>query len=58
MIKSLLKAAAGVITVPIAVFADAITLGGALDEQDEPYTAKAVSDVLENLAKATDPDED
>jgi hypothetical protein len=58
MITSLLKAAAGVITVPVAVIADAVTLGGALNEQPEPYTARAVSDVLENLAKATDPDED
>ena len=58
MITSLLKAGVGIITVPIAVIADAVTLGGALNEQPEPYTAKAVSDVMENLAKATDPDED
>ena len=58
MFTSLLKAAAGVITVPVAVVADVVTLGGALNERPEPYTASAVSDVLENLAKATDPDED
>lgn len=58
MIKSLLKAAAGVITVPVSIVADAVTMGGALNDQPEPYTARAVSDVLENLTKATDPDED
>ena len=58
MLTSLLKAAAGVITVPVSVVADVVTLGGALTETPEPYTAKALSDVLENLAKATDPDKD
>lgn len=58
MFASLLKAAAGVITVPVSIVADAVTLGGALNGQPEPYTARAVSDVLKNLAKATDPDED
>lgn len=58
MFTSLLKAAAGVITVPVSIVADVVTLGGSLNDQPEPYTARAVSDVLENLAKATDPDED
>lgn len=58
MLTSLLKAAAGVITVPVSVVADIVTLGGALNERDEPYTTSAVSDVMENLAKATDPNED
>ena len=55
LIEGLAKAAAGVITIPVAVAADAVTLGGSLTDKDKPYTAKAVSDVVANLANATRP---
>lgn len=58
MLTSLLKAAASVVTIPVAVVADAMTLGGALTESDEPYTASEVKKLVENLQNVTDPDKD
>jgi predicted benzoate:H+ symporter BenE len=55
MLESLAKAALGVVTVPIAVIADVVTLGGAVVDKDRPYTADAVSDVVKNLEDATKP---
>lgn len=55
MLESLAKAAVGVVTVPAAVVADVVTLGGSLTDKDRPYTADAVSDVVQNLENATDP---
>ena len=47
MIESLAKAAAAVVTVPVAVVADVVTLGGALTDKDQPYTADAVGDLVD-----------
>ena len=55
LLTSLSKAAIGLIVLPVAVVADAITLGGTLTDKDDPYTTKAVSDVVQNLNNATDP---
>ena len=56
MLESLTKAALGVVTVPLAVVADVVTLGGVLTDKPEPYTAEAVSDVVKNLKNAANPD--
>ncbi|MGL4336099.1 MAG: hypothetical protein ACRCST_04330 [Turicibacter sp.] len=40
---------------PITVAADVVTLGGALTDKDQPYTADAVSDLIQNLENATKP---
>jgi len=55
LIESLAKAAVGVVTLPVAVAADVITLGGALTDKDEPYTASTASDIVKNLTNATKP---
>ena len=55
MLESLAKAAVGVVAAPVAVVADVVTLGGSLTDKDEPYTASAVSDVVQNLTDATKP---
>ena len=55
VLESLTKAAVGVVTVPVAVVADVVTLGGSLTDKDQPYTADAVSDVVQNLKDATTP---
>lgn len=55
MLESLVKAAAAVVTVPVAVVADAVTLGGALIDKERPYTADAVEDFVDNIKNATDP---
>lgn len=56
MIESLAKAAAAVVTVPVAVVADVVTLGGSLNDKDKPYTAEAVGDLVDNLKDATKPE--
>lgn len=56
MLGSLAKAAVSVVTVPVAVVADVVTLGGALTDKDKPYTAEAVEDFVDNLKDATKPD--
>lgn len=56
MLESLTKAALGVVAVPVGVVADVVTLGGALTDQPKPYTAKAVSDLVQNLEDATKPE--
>lgn len=53
--SSLTKAALAVVTVPVSVVADVVTMGGALTDRDEPYTAEAVSDLVKNLKNATKP---
>ena len=56
MIESLAKAAAAVVTVPVAVVADVVTMGGVLTDKDKPYTAEAVEDFVDNLKDAATPD--
>jgi len=55
MFDKLLKSAVAlVIETPVAVIADAITLGGALNNTREPYTATALKKVVRNIQEATD----
>lgn len=56
LLESLAKAAVGVVTLPVAVVADVITLGGSLTDKDQPYTASTASDIVQNLTNATKPD--
>lgn len=46
MLRSLAKAAASVVTVPVSLVADVVTLGGVCTDKDRPYTADAVSDLV------------
>jgi hypothetical protein len=56
MLGSLTKAAVGVVVAtPVAVVADVITMGGALTDKREPYTATALRDVVKNVSDATRP---
>lgn len=57
MFGNLLKAVIGaVIETPVAVVADVVTLGGVLTDRDKPYTAEAMSKVVENIENATKPE--
>ncbi len=56
MFESLAKAATAVVTVPVSVVADVVTLGGSLTDKEKPYTAEAVSDFVQNLKDASKPD--
>lgn len=55
MLESLAKAAVAVATAPVAVVADVVTLGGALTDKDQPYTADACEAVVKNLQDAVTP---
>jgi hypothetical protein len=56
MFGELFKAVVGVVTVPVAVVADVVTLGGTLTDKrsDSTYTGDTLSKVWDNLEKATD----
>lgn len=57
-LKSLTKATIGVVVeTPLAVAADFVTLGGAITEKDEPYTATAIKKVVKNVNDSTESDE-
>jgi hypothetical protein len=54
MLESLTKAAVGlVVETPIALVKDVATMGGALTDQDKPYTAQALEKVSDNVSDAT-----
>lgn len=54
MLTDLVKATVGVvIETPIALVADVVTMGGALTDKDQPYTADALEKVVKNIENAT-----
>ncbi len=56
ILENLTKAVVGVvIETPIAIVADVVTLGGAITDKDEPYTATAAKNVMENIEQAVKP---
>jgi hypothetical protein len=57
ILGSLTKAAVGVVTLPLDVVADVVTLGGAMTDRPVPYTAEKVSGIMENIADAVNPDD-
>lgn len=57
ILKSVTKAALGVVFSPVSVAADVLTCGGLLTDRDEPYTVSSMRAVLSNLENAVDPDE-
>lgn len=54
-LESTVKAAASVVSVPVAVAADVVTLGGSLTDKERPYTAEACSDLVQNVKDMTRP---
>ena len=57
MIESLAKASLAVVTVPVAMVADVVTMGGMLTDKDKSYTGEAVGDFVDNLKDATRPEQ-
>lgn len=47
------KLAANVATLPVSVAADLVTMGGALTDRDEPYTAEHAKRVMTNVEDLT-----
>ena len=56
MLKSLTKAVVGVVTMPVAVVADVVTLGGVNTDKPRTYTGEAASRIIDNLKDATEAD--
>lgn len=53
MLSSLAKATVGVVVAtPVALVADALTLGGSITDKKEPYTSAALKDVMKNIEKS------
>lgn len=57
MFKSLTKAVIGVVTLPIDVVADCVTLGGAIVDKPAPYTYEKCKKIIKNLDDACDSEE-
>jgi len=57
MLGDITKAVVGVaIETPVALVADVVTMGGAINERPEPYTASAIKNVVKNIENATKPE--
>ena len=57
MFGSILKAAVGVVTLPVAIAKDTITMGGALTDE-ESAIMKGLKSISDNVEKAVDVDTD
>jgi hypothetical protein len=55
MLGDLMKATVGVVTAPIAIAADIVTVGGILTGKDGTYTGAQAEQVIDNLENATRP---
>lgn len=55
LFDSLAKAVVNVVSLPVTAVADVITMGGVLSDEDTPYTAQALSDLLDNIQDAGKP---
>lgn len=53
--NSSLRAAASVVSVPAAIAADVVTLGGSLSDKERPYTVDACSDLMKNVKGMSGP---
>jgi hypothetical protein len=54
-LEDVVKAATAVVTVPVGIVADVVTLGGALTDKQDTYTGEALSDFIANLGNAAKP---
>jgi hypothetical protein len=54
---SLLKAIVNVAATPVAIAADIITMGGAMTDAKQPYTATQLQNLMQNLEDAGKPKE-
>ncbi len=52
MFDKLLKVAYDTVTLPVSVAVDAVTLGGALVDRDEPYTVSKVRRIGNEAGRA------
>lgn len=53
--ESLLRASVAAVRIPVSMVADTVTIGGALTDREESYTASAAKDLVRNLEDAARP---
>jgi len=58
MFGSLLKTVLPPVDLAVGVVADTVTLGGALTDQDKPYTVQAAERLMDNVEDVFNPEED
>ena len=56
MFGSLLKAALAPVDIAVGVAADVVTMGGALTDQNKPYTAQAAERLVDNVEDVFEPE--
>lgn len=54
ILKGITKAAVGVVTLPVDIAADIVTMGGAVNDKRNPYTVEKVKKIMGHLDDATD----
>lgn len=54
MFGKLLRAAYDTVTLPVAVAADIVTMGGAINDRDEPYTVEKTKRIVDDVLTAGD----
>jgi len=50
---SIFKAIVGVVTLPLDIAADVVTLGGVMTDKETPYTVKKLGKIYDNIDEAT-----
>lgn len=56
MFGSLLKAVLSPVDLAVGIAADVVTMGGAMTDQDKPYTAQAAERLVENVEDVFEPE--
>lgn len=56
MFGLLLKVALSPVDLALSVAADVVTMGGALSDQDKPYTAQAAERLVDNVEDVFEPE--
>ena len=54
LLESALKVLASVVTVPVSLVADVVTLGGILTGKDTPYTKEELQKLMKNVQDLTE----
>lgn len=55
MLNDLAKAAVGIVSLPITLVEDVVTMGGALTDKETPYTVERLEDIMKNIGNAAKP---
>lgn len=53
ILKGLAKATVATVTLPVAIAADVITVGGAITPRGKPYTPEHAAKIMDGIEEAT-----